>query len=90
MDVVPTSTGAGVRSKRGEGGKRRARRAGVVPSTLPRVAYERTPGAGSAPLSGTYRRHEPEKTVLHGIVREHLETFLARPGASTGTAIRAS
>ena len=24
----------------------------------------------------TYRRHEPEKTVLYNVVREHLETFL--------------
>jgi hypothetical protein len=28
------------------------------------------------PLGGTCRRHEPEKTVLYGVVREHLETFL--------------
>jgi hypothetical protein len=28
------------------------------------------------PVGGTYRRHEPEKTVLYGVVREHLETFL--------------
>jgi len=25
-----------------------------------------------------YRRRDPEATVLHKIVREHLETFLAR------------
>jgi len=40
-------------------------------------------GVGSVPLSGVYRRHEPEKTVLRGIVREHLETFLARARAPT-------
>jgi hypothetical protein len=40
--------------------------------------YERHPGAASAPLSEGYRRREPEKTVLHGVVREHLETFLAQ------------
>jgi hypothetical protein len=27
---------------------------------------------------GRYRRREPENTVLHKVVREHLETFLAR------------
>ena len=32
-------------------------------------------GGVSAP-GGIYRRHEPEKTVLYGIVQEHLETFL--------------
>ncbi|MBM3287987.1 MAG: hypothetical protein FJY88_11655, partial [Candidatus Eisenbacteria bacterium] len=50
------------------------------------VAYERAPwdGLGSVPLSGVYRRHEPEKTVLHGIVREHLETFLVRARACDG------
>ncbi|MBD3335577.1 MAG: hypothetical protein GF355_08675 [Candidatus Eisenbacteria bacterium] len=30
------------------------------------------------PASGAYRRREPERTVLYGIVRDHLETFLAR------------
>ena len=25
-----------------------------------------------------YARHEPEKTLLHGVVREELESFLAR------------
>ena len=34
--------------------------------------------ASSAPsASGRYARREPEHTVLHRIVREHLETFLA-------------
>ena len=33
---------------------------------LPEVVYESQPGAASRPLPpGTYRRHEPEKTVLH-------------------------
>jgi hypothetical protein len=32
----------------------------------------------AAPLaSGRYARREPETTVLHRVVREHLETFLA-------------
>jgi hypothetical protein len=58
-------------------------RARVAPST-PAVTYERTTGVGSTPLSGTYRRHEPEKTVLHGIVREHLETFLEQARGPEG------
>ena len=32
--------------------------------------------APSLVLPGTYRRREPEHTVLHHLVREHLETFL--------------
>jgi hypothetical protein len=43
---------------------------------LPATTFERSPGAASAPVSGTYRRREPEATVLHRVVREHLETFL--------------
>jgi hypothetical protein len=33
--------------------------------------------APSASSSGAYARREPTSTVLHRIVREHLETFLA-------------
>ena len=33
--------------------------------------------APSASAAGSYARREPENTVLHRIVREHLETFLA-------------
>ena len=33
--------------------------------------------APSASAAGTYARREPENTVLHRIVREHLATFLA-------------
>ena len=44
----------------------------------PAVTYERHPGAASAALPTGYRRREPEKSVLHGVVREHLETFLER------------
>ncbi|MBC8423324.1 transposase, partial [bacterium] len=44
--------------------------------SLPAVSYERHPGAATDPLPGTYRRREPEKRVLHTVVREHLETFL--------------
>ena len=32
--------------------------------------------APSSILPGTYHRREPEHTVLHQVVREHLETFL--------------
>jgi hypothetical protein len=50
-----------------------SRRAEAPP---PRIRYERHAGAASAPLAAGYRRREPEKTVLHAIVRDHLETFL--------------
>ena len=43
---------------------------------LPPISYERHPGAAGVPLPGGYRRREPEKTALHAVVREHLETFL--------------
>jgi len=39
-------------------------------------AYERHSGAANAPLPSSYRRREPEGTVLHAAVREHLATFL--------------
>ena len=39
--------------------------------------WEATRGAASAPLKPGYARREPEKTVLHEVVRTHLETFLA-------------
>ena len=41
-------------------------------------AYERTEGAATQPLPGCYVRRKPESTVLHEVVREHLETFLAQ------------
>ena len=31
-----------------------------------------------APLANTWRRREPEGTVLYRVLAEHLETFLAR------------
>ncbi len=34
--------------------------------------------SGAPPAIGRYRRREPENTVLYQVVREHLETFLAR------------
>ena len=53
---------------------------------LPPFAYEREEGAASAPLPGTYKRHEPERTALYGVVAGHVETFLdaARQQSSTG------
>jgi len=53
---------------------------------LPRLAFERTPGAASRPLPRGYRRREPELTVLHATVREHLGTLLeeARRGNESG------
>lgn len=54
---------------------------------LPHLAYERTPGAASRPVPRGYRRREPEKTTLHIVVREHLQTLLdeARRGNETGS-----
>jgi hypothetical protein len=82
MDVVSTLPGVGGKGKRSRRRIPRTPRAGVASPTLPPVTYERTPGAASSPLPGVtpsggiYRRHEPEKTVLYGVVQEHLETFL--------------
>jgi len=59
-------------------GKDRVRVASSSPSA---VTYERSSGAGATPLRSVYCRHEPEKTALHGIVREHPGTFLARAGS---------
>jgi len=47
----------------------------LVPPEAPGT-WERHAGAACAPLRG-YRRREPEKTLLHRVVRERLETFLA-------------
>ncbi|MEI6723128.1 MAG: hypothetical protein WCO67_20390 [Betaproteobacteria bacterium] len=34
-----------------------------------------------------YERRRPEETILHCLVREHLETFLAQVQAKTGTGL---
>ncbi|MBU1413732.1 transposase zinc-binding domain-containing protein, partial [Myxococcota bacterium] len=47
-------------------------------STGPALHYERTPGDALRPLPATYRRREPEKTALHSLVHEHMETLLAQ------------
>ena len=39
--------------------------------------YEAYRGAAASPLPRTYRQRQPQNTVLHRIVRENLETFLA-------------
>jgi hypothetical protein len=39
--------------------------------------YEEHPGAAAARLPRTYRPRQPQATVLHRVVREHLETLLA-------------
>jgi len=83
MDGNSTSAGERSGEDRRRGG-RSQRRASVASPTPSPVTYERTPGAGSTPLPGTYRRHEPEKTVLHGVIRDHLETFLHEARAPDG------
>jgi hypothetical protein len=40
------------------------------------IAVERARSPG-CPGQHTYVRRQPERTVLHHVVREHLETFLA-------------
>jgi len=61
------------------------------PAPLPAVVYEREPGAATAPLpppvTGTYKRRQPELTALHAIVRDNLESFLeeGRRASSDGS-----
>ena len=43
---------------------------------VPRVDFEREPGAASRPLPKTYQRRTPETTALYAIVRDNLRTFL--------------
>ena len=47
-----------------------------VSPLLPPIVYEREPGAAWAPPPASYRRREPEKTVLHRVVRENLATLI--------------
>ena len=51
----------------------------MEPSFTPVETWERRPGAALAPVPGgaAYRRREPEKTLLHAVVRDRLEPFLA-------------
>jgi hypothetical protein len=48
----------------------------VLGEQEPVEVWERRPGASLAPLR-RYRRREPEKTLLHAVVRSRLEPFLA-------------
>jgi hypothetical protein len=43
--------------------------------------------APSASAAGSYARREPEHTVLHRVVREHLETFLQTVREERGKAL---
>src|SRR6266545_7233173 len=60
-------------------------RPGVFVSPEDSATWERHSGAASSPLGG-YRRREPEKTLLHQVIRERLEPFLAaaREGSAHG------
>jgi hypothetical protein len=51
----------------------------VEQATPPVEVWERRTGAALAALPGApaYRRREPEKTLLHAVVRDRLEPFLA-------------
>ena len=48
------------------------------PSAATVETWERRPGAACAPL-GAYRRREPERTLLHAVVRERLCRHSVRP-----------
>ena len=65
-------------------------REGMPPRYQPVETWERRPGAATAPLGGC-RRREPEKTLLHQVVRERLEPFLAtaRERSATGRGLPA-
>lgn len=63
-------------------------RACVDHATPPVKVWERRTGAALAALPGApaYRRREPERTLLHAVVRDRLEPFLAacRDRSSSG------
>ena len=51
---------------------------------------ERKPALRATPAHTVqYERRRPEQTLLHRLVREHLETFLAQVEARTGTGLPA-
>jgi hypothetical protein len=54
------------------------------PAAASLVSFERDRGTATADLPPDYRRREPEKSVLHQLVREHLETFLERAALPDG------
>ena len=52
------------------------------------MALERKAVLRAAPAHTVqYERRRPEETILHCVVREHLETFLAQVQARTGTGL---
>ena len=52
------------------------------------MGLERTAVLHAAPAHTVhYERRRPEQTILHCLVREHLETFLAQVQARTGTGL---
>ena len=52
------------------------------------MGLERKPALRAAPARTVrYERRRPEQTLLHRLVREHLETFLAQVQARTGTGL---
>ena len=54
------------------------------------MGLERKPALRAAPAQAVrYERRRPEQTLLHRLVREHLETFLAQVQARTGTGLPA-
>jgi len=53
----------------------------VAPRHDERIVYERHTGSARTPLGATYRRREPERTVLYGVVQDHLQRFLAEARA---------
>jgi hypothetical protein len=56
---------------------RRALCSGRVEVYARPCVYEERPDAAVAPLPRAYRSRQPHRSVLHRIVREYLETFLA-------------
>jgi hypothetical protein len=55
-----------------------------------RMELERKPALRAAPAHTVqYERRRPEQTLLHRLVREHLETFLAEVQARTGMGLPA-
>jgi hypothetical protein len=53
-----------------------AQAAGIIASILKNVSYEKEAEAAMRPVPKGYRRREPEKTALHKVVRDNLETLL--------------
>jgi hypothetical protein len=47
------------------------------------IVFEQYQGAASAPFAPRYRPREPQRTALHQIVCEHLQTMLAEASLRT-------